>query len=218
MGIFKIQPEVIFIHVPKTAGSSMYKVLKKSYGIRLERINDEKDVQQWNHGLVYSSNNPVTKVIYGHIQAHPNWGNLYPKAKLVTWLRDPVERVVSTYYHWKTLKNGRSERQRDFTIQNLSLMEFVKSEKYKPVVFGYHTYLGKIESSKYGFIGRTEYFEQDLVRLQDYLGRKLEFKGNRENINRDKPQIDDSQRREIEKVIASEYLLYHELLAQSEKR
>ncbi len=97
--LFKFNPGIISIHVPKTAGSSFHKILKNQYGFRLKHLYKNEEFRLWNNGKYYKSEKPSVKAVHGHIQAHPKWKEQYPKGKLIAWVRDPVARLVSAYHH-----------------------------------------------------------------------------------------------------------------------
>jgi len=213
MKLFKIHPSLIAIHVPKTAGSTFKAVLENVYGWQLKHIYKHEDMHVWNNGLPYRSNKPLVEAVYGHIEAHPDWLKFYPKAKLIAWVRDPADRVISAYYHWLKAGKGQDDRQKDFLKKKPDLLSFVKSEEYRLTVNAYQTYLGRIPAESYAFIGRTEHFEEDLKRLEAILHKKLPYTGREANVNASKPEISEDQRQQIRALLEPEYSLYHKLLA-----
>lgn len=78
------------VHVPKTAGSSFGSLLGRAFGSSLVRNYDD-------HRLVI---NGSTRCIIGHHYAS-SLLRIDPKIRMVMWFRDPVERVVSEYFHWR---------------------------------------------------------------------------------------------------------------------
>lgn len=209
---FKIQPEVIAIHVPKTAGSTFHAILKEAFGFRLKHIQAFEDMHIWNNGLSYKCNKPFVQAVYGHIEAHPNWLEYYPDAKLITWVRDPVERVISAYYHWLKAGENQDEKQKAFLSKKPGLIEFVENGEYEATVNAYQTFLGRIDLKNYGFVGRTEHFEEDLKKLENYLGKRFSRKAGDKNVNPKKPDIGESEKSKLKTLLKSEYDLYHQLL------
>ena len=210
MKLFKVNPEIIGVHVPKTAGTTFKDVLKDSYGLKLHEVYKAQDLHLLNNGLEYKCNNPLAKVIYGHIQAHPKWKEQYPEAKLVTWVRDPVERVISLYYMWKE-QNHTGRKFENFAKTNPDLIDFVKAEECHEIVHAYQTYLGKVKPSDFDFVGRTEYFEQDLQSLGNMLGRKFKYQGKSTNRNVKKPLVSEAVKNELQFLLNKEYELYESL-------
>lgn len=170
MEIFKIKPELISIHVPKTAGSTFHTLLKAQYGFYLKHIQTQHDLHIWNNGLKYRSNKPFVKAVHGHIEAHPSWPAQYPQAKIIAWVRDPVERVISAYYHWKKEIDHRDARHALFMEAQPDLVEFAQIKEFHPTVHALQTYLGRIAPEQYFFIGRTEFFEEDFNKLSSSMG------------------------------------------------
>jgi len=82
--------------------------------------------------------------------------------KFVTWLRNPVDRVVSHYYYWiKTYKAGRSPALQSRIIEeNWSLEQFCFSAEIRNY---YCQFLWGFPKENFDFIGITEFFEEDLL-------------------------------------------------------
>src|ERR1700678_709074 len=87
---------VISVHVPKSAGTSFRRVLDEVCGARI-----------WdNYGTIFSRDQaraelvpPGARIIHGHFIADA-FDDLFPRRRLVTWVRHPVERLVSNYHHF----------------------------------------------------------------------------------------------------------------------
>jgi Sulfotransferase family len=87
---------VLFLHIPKTAGSTMYKVLERQYSraetLRLEssKIAQFKTLPAAQRGRY--------RLIEGHL--YFGFHRHIPRASTyITFLRQPVERVLSFYYY-----------------------------------------------------------------------------------------------------------------------
>jgi hypothetical protein len=98
---------LVFIHIPKTAGSTLRAIIGRQYR------NQEIFRIHWN----FDRNDPFasflklpqekqdkTKIVYGHI---PFGLHEYVKRSVLyfTLLRDPVDRAISHYYHIRKLPN-----------------------------------------------------------------------------------------------------------------
>ncbi|WP_372629369.1 hypothetical protein [Cohnella sp.] len=99
----KPSPLLFFIHIPKTAGSSIHQILHREYGERLSQIT-ERELPEWetmlsrpDHGL---------DCVFGHY-----WFGLHVHSarpyEYATLMRHPVEAILSYYYfiarqpaHW----------------------------------------------------------------------------------------------------------------------
>ncbi len=215
MRLFRIHPEIISVHIPKTAGSTFRAILQNNYGFRLKYVYQHEDLHTWNTGREYRCKNPFVKAVHGHIEAHPSWKNLYPGAKIVGWVRDPVERVISAYYHWKKEIDHGDARHNRFVELKPDLVAFTEMEEFVPTVNALQTYLGRVNPESLYFIGRTEHFEKDLKVLAKRLAWKnLDYV--QRNINPAKPEIEPAVKEKLRQNLKGEYTLYKELLQQRE--
>lgn len=114
--------KLIFLHIPKTAGTSLRSVIAQAYpGEECLLLYSQFEPEVFaaiQHAL------PKAKVLYGHVcfGVHQTLGIA---GRYVTFLRDPIERVISFYSH-----NAREPGMTWYAnIQNgLSLQEMVERE------------------------------------------------------------------------------------------
>lgn len=120
--------KIVFIHIPKTAGSSLRNAIESSYTSKLiapyENIfNLEKAVH-----LDY-------KLFRGHFGYQD--AQIIPGAKeFITVLRDPVERVISLYNYWNKVSkyyNGSPETDLNYDgvmlAKKATLTDFINTKK-----------------------------------------------------------------------------------------
>ena len=113
---------IISVHIPKCGGTSFRHVLRDIYGESL-----------WlNYGAIFSQPQAApglipggTRCIHGHFLGDA-FDELVPRPRLVTWLRHPVERVVSNYYHFLRSPDPRDTCCRDLIEKGLSLEQFAE--------------------------------------------------------------------------------------------
>jgi hypothetical protein len=121
--------KLIFLHIPKTAGSTLRKIINQQYGVDeilkcyyhkqgvtlQEAVRDMKALPKEQAAEI--------KIILGHVgfglHEHLPWPCAY-----FTMLRDPVERVISGYYH--ILRDNTHKFQAQ--VQTMSLKEYVSSD------------------------------------------------------------------------------------------
>lgn len=83
----------IFIHIPKTAGTSFREVIKKN-------LSKEEAYEANEPKLDVNKVTDKTKIIYGHFPFGFHL-KLEGEYKYLTLLREPVDRVLSWYYYIK---------------------------------------------------------------------------------------------------------------------
>lgn len=91
-----MNPLIIFMHIPKTGGLTLRKIIDQQYmKNEIYHISRGVDVNKLKERL----NNGKIKAVYGHNRfgIHKYFSNRL--FTYITLLRDPVERVISTYYY-----------------------------------------------------------------------------------------------------------------------
>lgn len=120
-------PPVALLRAHKTAGESFSAGLQRAF--RQSDICDRTFTWQLQ-GQVADGPFP-----YRYLQGHmglPTADRLLPGARLVTILRDPVRRLVSSYFYWRSQSErvGRDWDAHEIAVRlaDLSLLEFLESE------------------------------------------------------------------------------------------
>ncbi len=87
-----------FIHIPKTAGTTMAQVIESQYpkdavlSFRDARVSEEERVE------MVKAMGPQIRIVAGHL--HYGHAKLFPRdCRPFTMLRDPTERMISLYYY-----------------------------------------------------------------------------------------------------------------------
>jgi hypothetical protein len=154
---------VLSVHIPKTAGVSFRKILAQLYC-------EDFLLKYWQmtdaHGRVVASIPPNIRCIHGHYSPDVLLP-AYPGARLITWVRDPVERVVSSYFHRLREPDWQHPVTRELHEKKLSLVEFAALELMRNEMARY--FCGK-SPGDFAFIGRMETFETSLARFLREFG------------------------------------------------
>jgi len=168
---------LISVHVPKCAGTSFRQVLSALFG-----------AQVWyNYGTIFTQEQarselvpPGARVIHGHFFADA-FDRVIPDHRLITWVRHPVERVVSNYQHFLRSPDMRDECCRALHEQRLDLRGFADLDWMRNLTT---RYLANKPVEDFEFIGITEDFEGSIRRFCKTFGYVRPRKLPHENVNR----------------------------------
>ena len=168
-------------HVPKTAGTSFRRALDSAFG----HPNVCKAYHISNYAPRLSAGKavwvpPWTKVIHGHFSPHQNHNRQFPSAQRIVWIRDPVSRVVSllNFIDGRTMRSEHFEDfKRSFPRNQVPFEErldqFLKTTELEGQTRIYKQYLYSFGKEDFAFVGRTEHYEEDILKLHDLMGVEL---------------------------------------------
>lgn len=154
--------EIVSVHFPKTGGVSLVSGLEEWYGDSLL-----KEYAYFPGRPNFPSERPLTlgkkfRAVHGHFAAH-KYINMRPSF-FITFIREPVDRLISLYFHWKT-HGTFNEQQRHFMNSPHTIVDFARS-----IGSDYVSYFGRVDIDKFNFIGRTEHYSEDLEVLSKLTG------------------------------------------------
>lgn len=200
---------VIFVHIPKTAGTSFARILRENYFL-------------WDKRRVYWQDYQVTKpitemtpeerrrldVIHGHFPFGMH-ELLDSPFSYVTFLRDPVKRMLSFYNY--ILVTPEHYLHKQVAEQGMSIMEFFQSGMTKELdnlqvrmlqgdehaipygeVGEEHLALAKKNVEEhFPVVGLTEYFDESVLMIRERLWKLFPFYVRANQVKKDKPYLDD---------------------------
>jgi hypothetical protein len=215
------QKLLISVHLPKTAGTSFAAALDTHFRSRLLRdysdfpINTpqpERNRAALQASLLNAASDFAgVECIHGHFLPIKYLLLVHKReVKFVTWMRHPVERVLSHFYHWKRLDSQASAPlHRRVVEEDWSVERFCLGPELRNL---YWQFLWGFPMHYFDFIGITESYEDDLAYFsQHYLGASVRAK--RLNVrNHSVYQIDRSFRNEIEAFHDRDMELYRNAL------
>lgn len=228
---------IFFMHIPKTAGTTLHQIIRQQYGeehifrayigvgaatlqehidnlrSRLDQLDQLDQLNQSNH----LTNNQATdiKLILGHVGfgLHEILGR---DLTCITFLRHPIDRVISWYYHQQRIPSAKYYQE----SQSVSLKELIT--RFQPMPTDNHQTrylagdtlrekLGLPNLVNYGccdrslfekakenlqkyflVVGIQEHFDDSLLLLQKSLGwQNISYAP--ENIGHNKQTINQSE-------------------------
>lgn len=201
---------ILFIHIPKTAGTSLNAsatqvfgnaAVERDYGPSEPHTTDNvkkyiysaQTVDQY--GFREATRDAETRWITGHFPAD-RFLHLFGAQNTITFLRDPVERVLSEYQH--LVRHGRVDR---------DLETFYRSE---PEINKQHHMVGLFPWKAYHLVGSQDTYAQSVALLAQNLN--LPFEALEKNVKpaSEKDPFDAAIREEIRALNNLDYQLVDE--------
>jgi hypothetical protein len=215
---------IIFIHVPKTAGTAFSHYLRRNCGAPAKVM-----VTFYGDYSIYDGVTDAS-VILGHTH-YREMAARFPDASFVTWLRHPLKRVISLYKSWHNPKNlhehwkANAKQEHRFAhiyfTQRASFDEFLTSEDPRLLSNTTNTQTGilsavprrrdrreVLESAKeslernFKFVGVVERFDESIKVFQNTFGWHAEFKDDDATANRSESCVVEPSERAIKLIMA----------------
>ena len=201
--------EWISYHIPKTAGTSFYQSLSDSFGERkIERVYDKETSAKLSRAEPLWIA-PHKRLIHGHFKVREEHAKQFPNAKRIIWVRDPIERLWSNLRHWVTYGGGAKRdvfKERYMDGKDWELPELfnclVSDPYFDGIVNVYQQAFNFVKPKDFYFIGRSEDYDSEILRLADLMGKPL--KPATKNINRIDKEL-PFDRKEYYKAFEKEY-------------
>jgi hypothetical protein len=221
---------IISVHLPKTAGKSFQAALEARFGTSL--LEDyasfpmnTPEVERTRSALEASLQNADrefagVQCIHGHFLP-VKYLLMATRRPLtfVTWLRDPVDRVLSNYYYWKRAYEPESSPplHRKVVEEDWSVERFCLCSEMRNM---YAQFLWGFPVENFDFIGVTEHYDEDLAYFADrFLGVPVEAQRLNVGAAQGGPyQIDEGLRQRIEAFHDRDMDLYRRALEKRRAR
>ena len=183
----------IHLHIPKTGGTTLRDIIQRQY--RSEKILMIPKLEESENILKEVSTSQINqlKLIQGHLK-YGIHNHFHRRAKYFAIIRDPINRVLSTYYYVLSQKNN--PQNLSTSNNQMTIYDFVQSG-INPFLINGQTQLisGKtgdidnpiIESEElfslakeniendFLFLGITEMFDETILILKNMLGWHMPY-------------------------------------------
>jgi hypothetical protein len=221
--------------MPKTAGLSFRASLEEYFGDRfrhdyqdypLAQLADKRrdHARRWGE-TVQPAEFAGVDCVHGHFLPlkYLRLAETLP-CRFVTWLREPVARLVSHYHYWQQTYDPASDLtsslHRRVVEEGWSLERFCLAPELRNV---YTEFLTGFPPERLCFVGITEFFTEDLRYFsQEILGNKMRphTLNRRVETGLPPPEADLGaiDRRAVEAFHAADVALYRQALAQRQRR
>jgi hypothetical protein len=214
---------LVSLHIPKTAGTSFRLVLKENvdpkHFAKLDifpsgRIHTN---DQYTNQRKFPEN---VRVIHGHFSYLMlcEYFELDPGTEFITWLRDPVQRVLSNYFFLKGVVADRLQEGPDenlFPRIGKTLLEFIACAENQNVM---SKFLKGAQLHRFKFIGIQDHYAADLLDLKKMMSWS---KGGSEVLNETSHKslaLDEDVLEEIRRVNVHDMALFQEAMELRNKR
>ena len=208
---------LISVHIPKTGGTAFGELLARRFGSRLLRDYDDRPLahaapRRLAAAIAAIPAQPARRrghdAVHGHFLALKYLG---VRGDVVTWLRDPAQRVLSRYHHYRRdVAEGRELQGIAGLRPGLALEEFIELERFRDTMAKYFRGFPLRRVRCFGF---SEDMAEGLERMRRSLGLEL---GAPERINANPGQgeagydIPETLRRRIERLNPGDYRLWND--------
>lgn len=209
--------KLISVHIPKTAGTAFRNLLKEVYGnkkvIRLDVPLGNKRVMVNETAWTDSRLPKEIEVVHGHFNAATLREQYeFPEdVKMITWLRNPVDRVISNYFYLeKRLKEELDEKGKGLNIlskMQCSLLEYARREINRN---RQSKFLAGHQLRDFTFVGIQEHYDEDVSDLSKMLLWRKDVQPKKHNVTGSRIEVSEADRAEIASLNAEDMTLYAE--------
>mgnify|MGYP001074546860 CR=1 FL=1 len=167
---------IISLHTPKAGGTSFKMLLENHYkkGFKSDYIDIPinkplkdrlEDIDLFKSKMTFIKRRIFKyrfKCVHGHFLISKYSAFIDNKdVKYITWLRDPLERLISHYYYWQRAYNSETSAPLHLKVieEGWTLEEFCLSKEMQNM---YSQFLLDFPIERFDFIGIMEYFDDDV--------------------------------------------------------
>ena len=215
----------VFIHVPRTAGTTFKKMLRNC-GFRSKGDNKElqnlremftgkKKLSRFTYPWTLEEYQIFKKLVQGHTPVAKYYPMLRESHKFITWVRDPVDRMISQW-EWWVARGYRGGDIGGVWRKQVCAGRMDITELCRKMPNTYRIMFGK-DLSVFDWIGNQEEFDDSLYKFGQTFGITIpeydswNVKGKNYKIKR-RALVNDKKREEMKQILKSDYKVYYEAL------
>jgi len=176
---------LISVHLPKTGGTSFKASLMTHFGERYrddygDQALSQPRLERFRAALVAGEaiaerGLDGIECVHGHFLP-VKYQRLNARSALtfVTWMREPVARMLSHYDYWRGNYDEKTAapHHRQFIEEGWTLEQFCLSEQFRNI---YTQYLWGFPLERFAFVGITEYYREDMLEFSErFLSTSLQ--------------------------------------------
>ena len=205
---------IVSIHIPKTGGVSFREVLAELAEGHLVQDYADRPLAPASLGRRLRERlrrvrlPPGTRVVHGHFIASKYWSR-HPDARFVTWLREPIERLVSHYHYWLREPDPENPTCRRLLEERLTLGEFAALPELRDVQA---RFLSGLPIEAFAFVGLTERYEEGMELFGRLFGLEPGVQAARRNTNPERKgeryELEPGLRSSLEALNRADLALY----------
>jgi len=158
--------KVVIVHFPKAGGASLLTQLRALLPDRL--------AMDYDHDPLIDSGRDILPfpegkhIVHGHFRPQRYAS---PQALMTTFLREPVENLISIYFFWRNLADQGNPVHGRFLREKPDIFAFARYSEF--ACLQSETYFGGFDMKRFDFIGFHERRGTDIPRLGETLGLPL---------------------------------------------
>ena len=153
------------VHFPKAGGSSLR--------VQLERMLGERFLQDYEHhplgpraADIVDQLPPNFKMVHGHFR--PSRYSRVKNRFLFTFLRNPIENLISIYFFWREFPLSNNPWHVKFLNERPSILEFARFEPLQRLMS--ESFFGGFDMDSFDFVGFHEKRQVDYLKLRNLIG------------------------------------------------
>jgi hypothetical protein len=212
---------LISVHVPKTAGTSMLHALRNHFGpTLLEDYSDHpgnplsiRNIDPHRYFNTVPQIGKQVRCIHGHF--HPLKYRTLSGAVRVTFLRHPIDRLISLFFFWQTRPRPGNSLHEYVLDNRLDIIAMARLPLLRWLLS--RTYFGGMDMAMFDFIGFHDRREEDLLRFTELTGiavssnLHLRRTSEAERAMRDAIENDAALRVTLANILADDIRFYERL-------